>query len=235
MVGAVVAYTSQEHPLNGAKSTRPHHKHISIQILNCFTNLLLWISYKNMGSDLTGEVEFGANSEGVIEYGVGDALLVRFNGCSESRNFEITGATEGDGTGIEASGDGGRGLDVEDGEGRSIGGIGCRGSELEVVQCPTQRVHAFLAAIHSYQHATKVSSTRHLYQVWFLRCVCRVRFWPMMIVVSLSPLSFSLTLLALLMFNIFRMILLLFAFLSLSLSFVFISLIFHDYYLLFVK
>ena len=37
-----------------------------------------------------GEVEFGANSEGVIEYGVGDALLVRFNGCSESRNFEIT-------------------------------------------------------------------------------------------------------------------------------------------------
>lgn len=78
-----------------------------------------------------------------------------------------TGATEGDGTGIEASGDGGRGLDVEDGEGRSIGGIGCRGSELEVVQCPTQRVHAFLAFIHSYQHATKVSTTRHRYLLWF--------------------------------------------------------------------
>lgn len=55
---------------------------------------------------------------------------------------------------------------------------------------------------------------------------------------SLSFLSGSIVLFdlrALLMFNIFRMILLLFAFLSLSLSFVFISLIFHDYYLLFVK
>ena len=78
-----------------------------------------------------------------------------------------TGATEGDGTGIEASGDGGRGLDVEDDEGGSTGGIECRGSELEVVQCPTQRVHAFLAFIHSYQHATKVSTTRHRYLLWF--------------------------------------------------------------------
>lgn len=40
-------------PLNGAKCTRSHHKNISMQILNSFTNLLLWISNYHMSSDLT--------------------------------------------------------------------------------------------------------------------------------------------------------------------------------------
>lgn len=39
-------------PLNGAKCTRPHHKHISMLILYSFTNLLLWISNNNMGPHL---------------------------------------------------------------------------------------------------------------------------------------------------------------------------------------
>lgn len=72
-----------------------------------------------------------------------------------------TGTTEGYGTGTEASGDGGWRLNVEDDERGSIGGIGCRGSELEVGECPTQCVHALLAAINGHQHAIKVSTTRH--------------------------------------------------------------------------
>lgn len=50
----------------------------------------------------------------------------------------LTGATEGDWTRIEASGDGRRRLNVEDNEGAAGGGgIVRRGSELEVVEGPS--------------------------------------------------------------------------------------------------
>ena len=97
------------------------------------------------------------------------------------RELYGTGATEGDGTGIEASGDGGRRLDVEDDERRSIGGVGSRRSELEVGESPTQCLHAFLASVNRHQHAAKVSATRHR---CFLSCFFRVSF-------SLFPLSLT--------------------------------------------
>jgi len=90
------------------------------------------------------------------------------------RKLYGTGAAEGDGTGIEASGDGGRRLDMEDDERRSIGGVGSRRSELEVGERPTQRPHALLASINRHQHATEVSATRHR---CFLSCFCRVSFF----------------------------------------------------------
>lgn len=49
----------------------------------------------------------------------------------------LTGATEGDWTRIEASGDGRRRLNVEDNEGAGGGGIVRRGSELEVIEGPS--------------------------------------------------------------------------------------------------
>lgn len=39
-----------------------------------------------------------------------------------------------------------------------FGGVGRRGSKLEVVEGPSQGVHALLAAIHGYDHASKVCS-----------------------------------------------------------------------------
>ncbi|GAY69514.1 hypothetical protein CUMW_289110 [Citrus unshiu] len=54
---------------------------------------------------------------------LGNSPLVRFYGRSKGGNFHVTGPTEGDGAWIEAGGDGGWRLNVEDdeGTGRGIG------------------------------------------------------------------------------------------------------------------
>lgn len=149
MVGAVVAYASQKHPLNRAKSMRPHHKQIGMQILNHFTNLLLRIPNHHLSFDI--HLLLGANLQSMIDDGVSDSLLVGLDRCSKRRYLQVTGSTEGDGPRIEASGDGGWGLHVEDDEraGRFGGG-----SELEVVEGPCQGVHALLAAIDGHNHAS---------------------------------------------------------------------------------
>lgn len=80
--------------------------------------------------------------------------------------MDLTGPTEGDGAWIEASGDGRWRLNMEDDErtGR-LSGTWSRGSELEVIDRPSQGVHALLAAINGHDHASQV--TRHDYYFEF--------------------------------------------------------------------
>lgn len=79
--------------------------------------------------------------------------------CGGQKGWNLTGPTEGDGGGAEAGGDGRRRLDVEDDEvACGGGGVGGRGSELEVVEGPAQGVHALLAAINGHDHASELPS-----------------------------------------------------------------------------
>ena len=67
----------------------------------------------------------------------------------------LTGTTKGDGTGIETSGDGRRRLYVKYQEVTAGGGgVGVRGSDLEIIEGPSQGAHTLLAAINGHDHAT---------------------------------------------------------------------------------
>lgn len=70
-----------------------------------------------------------------------------------------TGAAERDGAGVEAGGDGWRGLDVEDDEGSWVRLLRL-GSEAEVLEGPPEGIHALLASVDGDHHAAKVAS-RH--------------------------------------------------------------------------
>jgi hypothetical protein len=69
--------------------------------------------------------------------------------AEESCWYMFTGSAEGDGSRVEAGGDAGRRLDVEDDE-LAVG------AEAEVVERPPQCVHALLAAVHRHHHARQV-------------------------------------------------------------------------------